>query len=370
MAKFPAALLSAALAVFGTAQWAVGQNSAPIADQPSMSSDDVLRLTGFLDQVPVAYELNLSDTVFATLQRLQSEQGEKSNGVLEKIAAEAESADELPDPVRRYQREALGKELSGERYKLRIDFGQQRIKLLSSVQFERLRQIDLQHQGAAIFSLPQVVKELSLTAEQQQAIEAIVKDFETKFPNLPARGNPLETARVTSESADVVALVKERGARLEKVLTAEQLAKFAKVRGAEFDLTTLGPGPTLRLEGIAGTRVSLSLARLATHTAIRDELAFSAADHEAILVAWQHWDTTRREKSADHAKSPSLSSIKDTAAGAQLRQKLGRNLWVKGYMRECEAFQTKADRLLTDEQVSRLKQIEWQCKPLEKLLWD
>ena len=37
-------------------------------------------------------------------------------------------------------------------------------------------------------------------------------------------------------------------------------------------------------------------------------------------------------------------------------------------MKECEAFQAETSRRLSDKQISRLKQIEWQRRPLEMLL--
>lgn len=130
-------------------------------------------------------------------------------------------------------------------------------QILSQPQRTRLKQLWLQRLSAAAFIQPEVVEELGLTPEPQDKIREIRKVVENHLQ--PATINPppgqprlqdfsqAERARWRNELR--VLREKEQAETL-AVLTDEQKAKYAEMRGEEFDFQI----PALRRRPLATKR--------------------------------------------------------------------------------------------------------------------
>ena len=104
---------------------------------------------------------------------------------------------------------------------------------LSAQQYERLQQIQWQAAGIAALSDAELVKALDISKEQSEKIAALEKENSDKQREL-FRGGFNEEAR-----EKMTALIKERDAKVNEVLTAAQRDKFAQLKGKEFDLASL-----------------------------------------------------------------------------------------------------------------------------------
>ncbi|WP_010588107.1 hypothetical protein [Schlesneria paludicola] len=110
--------------------------------------------------------------------------------------------------------------------------------ILTPEQFTRLQQIHWQTLGTAAFTDAEVVKALTITSAQQDQIKSVNSDFDAKQRELfqsAAGGGGRGEMR---EKFDAIA--KDRQAKVDAVLTKDQLAMFATLTGAKFDVSQLG----------------------------------------------------------------------------------------------------------------------------------
>jgi Spy/CpxP family protein refolding chaperone len=113
-------------------------------------------------------------------------------------------------------------------------------QILIPEQMERLRQITLQSMGVDALKLPQIIKRLRITAEQQTKIEGIAKQANDDLKRISPNGaglGPGEFQRTMAEyHKQVPKLLKKRTEDTIGVLTPEQRQKFEKMKGKPFDL--------------------------------------------------------------------------------------------------------------------------------------
>ena len=110
---------------------------------------------------------------------------------------------------------------------------------LKPEQLERVQQIGYQLAGPAAYSDPEVVKALDITKEQQEKLAAMNAGFQKKMQELFAGGG-------AGGREAFAKLREEQNAEVAKVITKEQTEKFAKLKGKEFDTSTIfggGRGP-------------------------------------------------------------------------------------------------------------------------------
>jgi hypothetical protein len=104
-------------------------------------------------------------------------------------------------------------------------------EILDKAQMTRLHEIAIQAAYASALSDAGVVKDLGLSKEQQDKIEAIDKDFSGKLQGVPRAERFAKMAELRGEHL----------AKATEVLTKDQQAKFTEMKGKPFDLKTLQP---------------------------------------------------------------------------------------------------------------------------------
>lgn len=121
--------------------------------------------------------------------------------------------------------------------KLNEEFTPQLAKLLSADQMGRLKQIQIQAQGAtALTTNPEVAQALNLSEEQRRKLNDLQAEFARRQRDLFTSGDPQERFAKLRE------LNRERDAKLLEVLTDEQKQKFTALKGDPFDVSQLGFG--------------------------------------------------------------------------------------------------------------------------------
>lgn len=129
-------------------------------------------------------------------------------------------------------------------------------KILKPDQVTRLDQLALQRQGVNALTRPEVVKQLSLTQEQQDKIQKTLE--EARAPGGGAGGGFQNFQNLSDEERQKLRAEAEK--RREKtesdvvaVLTDEQKTKWAEMKGKKFDFPAFGgPGGGGRGPGGAG----------------------------------------------------------------------------------------------------------------------
>jgi hypothetical protein len=104
-------------------------------------------------------------------------------------------------------------------------------EILDKAQLTRLHEIAIQAAYASALSDAGVVKDLGLSKEQQDKIEAIDKDFSGKLQGVPRAERFAKMAELRGEHL----------AKATEVLTKDQQAKFTEMKGKPFDLKSLQP---------------------------------------------------------------------------------------------------------------------------------
>ena len=195
----------------------------------------------------VQKDLEATEDQAAKLKTLSDEaRAEMSQGAQDFAALR-----DLPAEERRAKMDELNAKRAETAKKVAEKFKPKLAEVLNAKQVERLDQIVLQASGAQAYADPAVVKALTLSKEQQDKMAAINKDFGDKTRELmPARGaggNAGGGGGGAGGGAEIFTKMRELGTArdkdLEAVLTADQKAQFAKMKGKEFDLAQLrGPG--------------------------------------------------------------------------------------------------------------------------------
>jgi delta 1-pyrroline-5-carboxylate dehydrogenase len=115
-------------------------------------------------------------------------------------------------------------------------------EILMPNQLERIKQIQLQAEGAMALFNPDVVKALTVTDEQQKKLNTIRDELQTKMRE--ARQGMQDLSQ-EERQAKMQKMRDEQNAKLLEVLTQEQRDKFEKMKGekVDIDFSTLMRGP-------------------------------------------------------------------------------------------------------------------------------
>jgi hypothetical protein len=106
-------------------------------------------------------------------------------------------------------------------------------KILLPKQFDRLKQIYLQQQGAMALSEPDVIKALKISKEQQDKIRVLYDDFQIKMREATV---VQADGMVKFGGNNLKKQTKELDDKLLDILTADQRAELEKLKGAKADI--------------------------------------------------------------------------------------------------------------------------------------
>jgi Spy/CpxP family protein refolding chaperone len=115
-------------------------------------------------------------------------------------------------------------------------------EILKPEQMQRLKEINLQAQGAAALKLPEVIKELAITDEQKEKIGELESQLNEQrrkiFQEIISGALPEERPEKMAEARrEIDKLQKKSTQDALGVLTPEQREKFDKMTGKKIDLT-------------------------------------------------------------------------------------------------------------------------------------
>ena len=112
-------------------------------------------------------------------------------------------------------------------------------QILLPHQMKRLQEISLQQRGTMALSDPKVAAELKVTDEQKKKLEEVananMETMRTQMQQLFQGGNRDEQAREQARTK-MQEMRKQADEKVLAVLTADQKAQFAKMKGAEFKM--------------------------------------------------------------------------------------------------------------------------------------
>lgn len=186
----------------------------------------------------VQKELSLTDDQIAKVKTL----GEEARAELRPSGDGFAGLRDLPESERRAKMtELMAKQAEiskavTEKYKPKL------AAVLDAKQVERLDQITVQAAGSQAYADPDVVKALKLTQDQQDKIASINKEAGEKTRELFGAGGGGGGAG-GGNGEKIRELNQTRDKDLAAVLTADQTAAFAKLKGKEFDVAQLRRGP-------------------------------------------------------------------------------------------------------------------------------
>jgi Spy/CpxP family protein refolding chaperone len=112
-------------------------------------------------------------------------------------------------------------------------------EILKPEQMERLKQLDLQAQGANALRKPELIRALGLNLEQQAKLNSIFKEADQQRREMVDR----PVGRSTREFGAMRQTEQELMKKVLNVLTPEQRQKFEKMKGKAIHLPPPGVGP-------------------------------------------------------------------------------------------------------------------------------
>lgn len=177
----------------------------------------------------------------AKLKKVSDDAGADSRKEMEALPRPAGGNENLSDEERRKRGAEFMAKFAEIRSKMLAKYTPQLKEILNETQFTRLKQINWQANLNGALTDPEVIKAIDLTKEQQDKIAAIGKEYDEKQRALFTRGQGGagggQEAQTKREE-----LSKERTTKTTEVLNADQKAKFATLKGKEFDVSKLRGG--------------------------------------------------------------------------------------------------------------------------------
>jgi Spy/CpxP family protein refolding chaperone len=116
-------------------------------------------------------------------------------------------------------------------------------EILKPEQLERLKQIRLQMAGPMALASPEVVKALELNDEQKGKIKTLLDQSREKAREAMQGARDLPADQRTAMWEKVQQQRKETAAKVMEVLTPQQREKFEKMQGAKIELNFPARGP-------------------------------------------------------------------------------------------------------------------------------
>jgi hypothetical protein len=108
--------------------------------------------------------------------------------------------------------------------------------ILKEDQFNRCKQLELQHEGPAGIFRPEIVKTLKITDEQREEFMGVIQDLQHKIEPLlqeaQTGGNPNEIR------PRVIRIIEDHERTIETLLNAPQRTRWQEMRGKPFDTLT------------------------------------------------------------------------------------------------------------------------------------
>jgi Spy/CpxP family protein refolding chaperone len=116
-------------------------------------------------------------------------------------------------------------------------------KILTPQQMDRLNEIYIQKTGIAALSFVDIAKKMELTAEQRDELQKLGDESRRKLANLYSTNNgpPPDAAGQPERKKKQIEIATERLDKSIALLTDEQKAKFEKLQGEKFDISTIKP---------------------------------------------------------------------------------------------------------------------------------
>ena len=169
--------------------------------------------------------------------KLSSDQVEKATAAVQKVREkhqdELAGLRDLQGDERREKMVSLNKTISSEQEKSLAG-------ILTPDQIKRLKQIEIQAQGAQAFTDPEVEKQLNLTGDQKEKIKTIAADAQAEMRELfQGGGGGGDRAEMQKKRA---ALSKATMERISAVLTSAQKDTWKEMTGAPVEIQFQGRG--------------------------------------------------------------------------------------------------------------------------------
>src|SRR5262249_3936325 len=115
-------------------------------------------------------------------------------------------------------------------------------KLLTAKQFARLKGIYLQMHGSRALADSDVQAALAIDPQQREKIEAALKEHVRQYNAMFAKpGQLADGLSVVEFSKKVSELTDDRDKKIDEILTAEQKAKLAEMKGKPFEMNASPP---------------------------------------------------------------------------------------------------------------------------------
>jgi Spy/CpxP family protein refolding chaperone len=135
------------------------------------------------------------------------------------------------------ERQKLQSKMADVSAKLNDEFTPKLKETLSADQFKRLKQIQVQAQGASALTNADVAAELKLSDDQEKKLADLQAEYGRKSRELFTGGGDAQ-----DRFAKLRTLGQERDKQAVEILTPEQKEKFAALKGSEFDVSQLRAG--------------------------------------------------------------------------------------------------------------------------------
>jgi hypothetical protein len=180
---------------------------------------------------PVQKELALKPEQTEKIKELLADYRTESRAAVSELGIDLRALADLPAE----ERQKKTAEMAAANKKVRDKFEPKLNEILDKTQQTRAREIAVQFAGVRALHDESVAKELNLTKEQTDKLAAITKEYAGKMRDVPREERAAKMKEINEEQL----------AKSNEVLTKDQQAQFAKMKGSAFDVSTLraaGPG--------------------------------------------------------------------------------------------------------------------------------
>jgi hypothetical protein len=181
--------------------------------------------TYLLASESVLQELGLSDEQALRLQRLRKEEEQTARTFFRRMIGMSQEQIQA----------RLDKRAKAERVKI--------AKVLTTGQIQRLDEINIQAAGVSALGFDELAKEIGLTADQRKQLREFGEESRRQLTELYMADNSRRKVGQNREERKQkqVAIVAERTSKAMAMLTEAQKAKFSKLQGEPFDMSTIKP---------------------------------------------------------------------------------------------------------------------------------
>jgi hypothetical protein len=286
--------------------------------------------------------------------------------------------------------------------KLNEKFMPQLKEAFSAPQFERLQQINWQVAGSQALAGPELGKSLELSKDQQEKITGIIQEFDRKQQELPGGfgrgggpgfgGAPPDPEAMRERMQKVQALAKEREAKALEVLSGVQREKYAKLTGKPFDVAQLqagfggggfggggfGGGGGRGGQGFGGRGfggpgmgggMGGGIIGLAGIPPVQDEIGLegqAAAKVQTLIESFrEEMRSAMQEAGLGFGGPGQFQDLSPEERQVKMREMNEKRMEITKKLNE--KFMPQLKELLSDSQVERLQQINWQVGGIQAL---